>query len=123
MEHQLPGRLDFLSGLVEAIEDLRKGPVYFAPRLWPNPEDYPPPKEAFDIVATALEKAPFFILYYPDKVPSGALVELGMAIAMGKKVIIHTEDLSNITYFLRRRSLGSPSPPTGETSGPGYAKT
>jgi hypothetical protein len=100
MEHQLPGRLAFLEDLVAKI-DAQYGEAFYAPRMWPTPADFDKPRVAFDIVDQGLKTSKAFVLYYPDKVVSGSLVELGMAISMGLPVHVFTENLENVTYFLR----------------------
>ena len=100
MEHQLPGRLAFLEDLVAKIE-ASYGEAFYAPRAWPTPADFDTPRVAFDIVDYGLKTSRCFVLYYPDKVVSGALVEVGMAISLELPVLVYTEDLENITYFLR----------------------
>ncbi len=100
MEHQLPGRFAFLEDLVAKI-DATYGEAFYAPRMWPTPADFDVPRVAFDIVNIGLLASKAFVLYYPDKIVSGSLVELGMAISMGLPVHVFTENLENITYFLR----------------------
>lgn len=100
MEHKLPYRTAFLKALVHDIE-VAYGEPFYAPRMWPTPDTYDPPREAYDIVEQGLESSRTFVLYYPDKVVSGALVELGMAISLDLPIIVCTSDLENITYFLR----------------------
>lgn len=100
MEHQLPGRLAFLNDLATKI-DATYGEAFYAPRMWPTPADYDAPRVAFDIVDRGLKASKCFVLYYPDKVVSGSLVELGMALSLELPIIVCTSDLENITYFLR----------------------
>lgn len=100
MEHKLPYRTAFLEALVHDI-DVAYGEPFYAPRLWPTPADYDAPRVAFDIVDRGLKASKCFVLYYPDKVVSGSLVELGMALSLELPIIVCTSDLENITYFLR----------------------
>ena len=100
MEHQTPGRLAFVEQVLESVE-AEYGPAFYAPRQWSDPKDYPPPVEAFNIVLDGIDQSKLFVLYYPDKIPSGALVELGLALAKGKLAFVYTEKEENLTYFLR----------------------
>lgn len=99
MEHQLPQRVAFVADLVRSLE--AKGEIFYALKRWPTPDVYPSPGDAFRIVWEAIQASRLFCLYYPDKVPSGALVELGMALSLSIPSIIYTEDAENLSYFLR----------------------
>lgn len=100
MESQRAENLDLATALIGWIES-ELGEVFYAPRIWPTPDTYPPHVEAFKAVEDALKASRAMLVYYPDKVLSGALVELGMALAYGIPTLIYTKDLSNITYMLR----------------------
>lgn len=100
MENQSAENLALATALVNWIES-EIGEVFYAPRIWPTPDTYLPHVESFRAVDDALTDSRAVLVYYPDKVLSGALVELGMAIAYGIPTLVYTKDVSNITYMLR----------------------
>lgn len=100
MEHQDSEETHILESIVNQVES-KYGKSFFAPRIWPTEADYIPHNQAFDVVLDGLEQSSLFVLYYPNKVISGALVELGIAIAMNKPILIYTREINNITYFMR----------------------
>jgi hypothetical protein len=48
-----------------------------------------------------IELATFFVLVYPQKVPTSALVELGFSLALHKKILILTTDQETLPYMLK----------------------
>lgn len=84
-----------------ALLEKEAGPIYYAPRKYPNPEDYPLPFPALKECLEGVQKADRFFLYYPDRVPSGALIEIGFAIAFKKRIVIYTKEVGNLPYLLR----------------------
>ena len=75
--------------------------VYFAPDRYPTADTYPSPLAALSELFVQLEYATHFLLYYPEKLPSGSLVELGYALAKGVPCLVLTRDLNNLSYILR----------------------
>jgi|SRR5690606_10627888 len=90
----------FIDEIINEIER-KHGKVFCGLRLWSDENQYPPYDEAFQIVLESLQKSSLYVLYYPERVVSGALVELGMAVAMKKPVLIYTKSVENMTYFMR----------------------
>lgn len=94
------GDIQFLGSVLSEVER-KYGECFYGPRVWPTEADFIPHDEAFNVVLSGLEQSNLFVLYYPERVVSGALVELGVAIALNKPVLIYTKDIDNITYFMR----------------------
>lgn len=100
IQDQTQEHLREVEAFVEAAE-AEFGPCFYAAREFPDPEDYPPPEETLNLIRDAVRESGLFVLYYPEKVASGAIVELGMATAFGKPSVCYTRDTENLTYFLR----------------------
>lgn len=103
MADQTDEAMAVVQGMVKRIDSLY-GECYFAPRAYPDEAKYPPPKEVLEEVLEHIADSELFLLYYPDKIPSGSLVELGVALALHKPIVILTRDLENLSYILREDS-------------------
>lgn len=64
-------------------------------------DNYDSPKESYLKDFSAIIESDAFILHYPVSTPTSALVELGFALAMNKRVIIITPDRSGLPYLMR----------------------
>jgi hypothetical protein len=93
-------QLKEIQSFVEMLEK-EFGDIYFAPKKYPDPKLYPKPKEAFKEIFHSINNSEIFFLYYPEKVVSGSLTELGLALGLGKRCFIYTESLDNLSYMLR----------------------
>lgn len=94
------GKLKEIQPFIDLLEE-KFGPTYYAPRKYSDPATYPEPYPALQEVLDNIKHSKILFLYYPEKVPSGALVELGYALALKKKIVVYTEDLNNLSYILR----------------------
>lgn len=96
---------EFVRNLLKLLEKIF-GPnqTFCAIEQFPDPEQYPPPSKALGICVQAIVQTKFFFLYYPRKVCSGALVELGHAQAYGKPTLIFTQNKSVLPYILQDES-------------------
>jgi hypothetical protein len=74
--------------------------TFLAASEFPTPDTFLPPRDSFDFVTDLLKAADLVVMYYPRKVATGALVELGYALAIGKRVISFSyEDV--LPYMVR----------------------
>lgn len=64
-------------------------------------DDYESPKESYVMDFGAISECDAFILHYPISTPTSALVELGFALALDKRVIIITPDRNRLPYLMR----------------------
>lgn len=62
---------------------------------------YDSPVESFTKDFSAIKSSDCFILHYPNPSPTSALIELGFAIALEKKVIIVTPDKQQLPYLVQ----------------------
>lgn len=66
---------------------------------------YDSPHESFIKDFRAIFESDAFILHYPFSTPTSALVELGYALALNKRIIIITPDRSKLPYLMREIDL------------------
>lgn len=67
--------------------------------------DYDSPDKSISTDLQSIMICDTFILHYPTRVPSSALIELGFAIAFNKKILIITPSIETLPYL----ALGIPS--------------
>ena len=67
--------------------------------------DYDTPEKSIETDLQSIRNCDIFIIHYPTKVPSSALIELGVAIALNKRIIIITSSKNTLPYL----ALGIPS--------------
>lgn len=79
---------------------------FLAAAQFPTPATYLPPVEGYRFVVDRLKKSDLMILYYPERVVSGALVELGLALAMHIPVIAFTKCVANLPYMVQQSLPG-----------------
>lgn len=80
--------------------------AFLAAAQFPTPDTYLPPAEGYRFVVDRLRKSDLMVLYYPERVVSGALVELGLALAMHIPVIGFTKCVANLPYMVQRSLPG-----------------
>jgi nucleoside 2-deoxyribosyltransferase len=80
--------------------------TFLAATEFPTPDTYLKPWDSYNFVVDFLQQADAVVLYYPRKVATGALVELGYALALGKRVVAVTHDEETLPYMVRE---GAPS--------------
>ncbi len=107
MQHQSGPELETVTHL-KKILDNKYGPdaAFLAAAQFPTPDTYLPPAEEYRFVVDRLRKSYLMVLYYPERVVSGALVELGLALAMHIPVIAFTKCSANLPYMVQRSLPG-----------------
>jgi len=75
--------------------------TFLAAYEFPTPDKYLAPRASLDLVVDLLEQTDVFVLYFPHKVFSGALLELGWALALGKPCLALTATTEILPYMLR----------------------
>jgi hypothetical protein len=98
-------------GLVLAVRtalNAEYGPdaVFLAAYEYPTPDTYLPPRESLDVVLETLRASDVFVLYFPRKVFSGALMELAWALSWSKPCLIITETVESLPYMVREGAPG-----------------
>ncbi len=75
--------------------------VYLACDEHPTPTSCYPPREAFDESLSQIRQADVFVLFSPEgPASSGALVEVGLALALGKPILALVSSTEALPYFL-----------------------
>ncbi|MCR4682745.1 MAG: hypothetical protein K5647_05360 [Clostridiales bacterium] len=64
-----------------------------------NKNDYDSPEKSVTQDLDAIKNCDCFVLHYPEKIPTSALIELGFAIALEKIIIIITPKISMLPYL------------------------
>ncbi|GAC1339512.1 MAG: hypothetical protein NVSMB18_07860 [Acetobacteraceae bacterium] len=75
--------------------------VYYAGSAIGPAKAFKPSKDALDEDLSALAASSRFVFVYPAKLATGALVELGYAMALRRPVAILARDYDDLPYFLR----------------------
>ena len=62
--------------------------------------DYDNPEKSISTDLTSIKDCDMFILHYPQKIPTSALIELGFAIAFNKRIIVITPQKNILPYLI-----------------------
>jgi DNA-binding SARP family transcriptional activator len=85
--------------MVHAIRDLGNT-VYFAGEERPSPDTFEDESDALEEVFATVRRCRMLILFYPKKRPSSSLIELGMAMALGKRCVVLVSKRSDLPFLL-----------------------
>lgn len=86
---------------IKIQEKFGKDNVYAAFLNVSNFSNYDSPEESAKIDLNNLKTADYFILFYPIKVATSALTELGYALALEKKILIITPNIQTLPYMVQ----------------------
>ena len=75
--------------------------VYSALLNIANFDSYDSPEKSAIVDLQYLERMQYFILFYPIKVATSALTELGVALGMNKKILIVTPNIQILPYMVQ----------------------
>lgn len=107
LEKQQPDELQLVLTLRTLLnQEYGEDTVFLAAHEYPTPDTYLPPRESLDVVLEVLRAADVFVLYFPRKVFSGALMELAWALAWEKPTLVLTESSENLPYMVREGAPG-----------------
>lgn len=87
--------------LQASLENLGYNPIFNASDFYSSEHDYQPPQIAAKTDFQAIENCKNFLLYYPEKVPSSALVELGYAIRDRDNIVIISKNRNTLPFLVR----------------------
>jgi DNA-binding SARP family transcriptional activator len=85
--------------MVHAIRDFGST-VYFAGEERPSPDSFEDEADALEEVFATVRRCRVLILFYPKKRPSSSLIELGMAMAYGKRCVVLVSKRSDLPFLL-----------------------
>ena len=88
------------------VERYGEGSVYLACHEHPTPEDYERPRDALEESEREIRGADGLVLLSPNGMPWGTLVEVGMALALGKPILALVLSGRRLPYFLREGARG-----------------
>lgn len=84
----------------EFIQELKKDHMVFSElEHIADENDYDTPEQSLLMDMNAIKESDMFILHMPRYVPTSALIELGIAIAERKKIIIISPDINILPYL------------------------
>lgn len=83
------------------LEELGYSPIFNASNYFSNEHEYQPPEIAAREDFNAIEKCKNFLLYYPEKVPTSALIELGYALRDRDNILICSKDKHTLPFLAR----------------------
>lgn len=95
--------VDYRKKIMRIINEIRKidniDSIYSAMVQVETVSCYDSPAKSVIQDLQAIDKASNFILFYPRRVPSSALIELGYALAKEKNILVITNDLCSLPYM------------------------
>ncbi|MCL1877556.1 MAG: hypothetical protein FWF80_01730 [Defluviitaleaceae bacterium] len=93
---------EFRAYLIGLAEKLKASVTIFSAALTvPDVLSYDSPASSARQDFLTIEKSEFFVLIYPQNIPTSALVELGYALALKKKILILTVNRDTLPWMLR----------------------
>ena len=90
-----------VSRIETKLSDLGYKNIFNASNYFSTEHDYQPPEVAAKEDFNAIENSKNFLLFYPTKVPSSALVELGYALREGTNITIFTKNKEFLPFLTR----------------------
>ncbi len=92
---------DFANKLEKELNKIGYRRIFNASLHFSSNHDHQPPKIACETDFDALDKSKNFLLLYPDKIPTSALIELGYALGGQKKITICSTSIHNLPFLAR----------------------
>ncbi|HEX8272738.1 MAG TPA: hypothetical protein VF615_08795 [Longimicrobiaceae bacterium] len=86
--------------LLQAVRDLGYPEVYFAGESRPTYQAFEDEADALHEVVETIRRTRVFVLFYPKKRASSSLIELGMAMALGKQCLVLVNDRRDLPFLL-----------------------
>ena len=96
---------NFRKEILEIIDDLKLRPycldTYFAGSKEKN-GSFSSHEESFSSDLMAIDSCDIFLLIYPEKISTSALIEIGYAIAKKKNILIFCRKIDDLPYLLKK---------------------
>ena len=90
--------------ILEALrEKANAGEIYYGGKLIEHEENFDPPPVGYLLAMQSLNEAKRFVLIWPEKLPTSALFELGVARARNLPTVIFYKKESDLPYLLQGR--------------------
>ncbi len=87
--------------LESKLEEIGYKPNFNASNYFSDEHEYQPPEIAAREDFNAIEKCRNFLFYYPEKVPTSALIELGYALRDRDNILICSKDKHTLPFLAR----------------------
>lgn len=92
---------DFANALEKKLNDIGYKRNFNASLHFSDKHEHQAPKVAAKIDFSALSSSRNFLLIYPEKLPTSALIELGYALAKSKNIIMCSNDIHTLPFLAR----------------------
>lgn len=92
---------DFANSLEKELNKLGYKKNFNASLHFSDKHEHQAPKVAAKIDFDALDKSRNFLLVYPEKLPTSALIELGYALATSKNIVMCSDDIHTLPFLAR----------------------
>jgi hypothetical protein len=103
------GRDGVLAIMASLSTGHRFGPIYFAGQAISGPEAFTGESAALRQDLEALRNSRMFVLVYPSKIVTSALVEVGYALALRLPCLLLVNDTADLPYLLNQAASGEVS--------------
>lgn len=98
--------LEYKDSIINFINLLKKDYDVFAEiAVVRSIYDYDSPAKSAEMDFQAIDESDIFVIHYPQKVPTSALIELGYAFGKSKKIVIITPDKEILPYLAQELDL------------------
>ena len=95
--------LDYKKQIISLVKKLKiKFEVFAEIAIVRSINDYDTPAESAMIDFKEIEESELFVLHYPVRIPTSALIELGYAFGKSKKIIIIVPDRDVLPYLAQK---------------------
>jgi len=92
---------EFANKLEISLKNIGYRKIFNASLHFSNNHDHQPPRVACETDFGALDKSKNFLLLYPEKIATSALIELGYALGGQKKIIMCSPSIHNLPFLAR----------------------
>jgi hypothetical protein len=91
----------FAKNLENELENIGYRKIFNASMHFSHDHEHQPPKIACETDFNALDKSKNFLLLYPERIATSALIELGYALGGQKKIIMCSKSIHTLPFLAR----------------------
>lgn len=91
-----------IQGIESTLTELGYDPIFNAANHFSGGQEYQRPEEAAKDDFNAIENCDNFLLFYPQKLVTSALIELGYALRDRDNIIICTKNINTLPFLARK---------------------
>ena len=94
--------------MVQALEKLKYN-VFYAGKQLEDGNEFEDPVAAVKEDLKAVDESKSFLMIFPEKIATSALVELGYALARNKRIWIWIKDENDLPYLIKKLDAAYPN--------------